>query len=86
MGHIPHCMNLLARITQNKHTSGAAVVFVLATVVQKILPLWFPAHTDQLMATSNQIKEIAIGYGLLMGGDSKAVNNQTVVTTETPKT
>ncbi len=62
---------LLSRVTANKHTSAAGIVWLAASALDHMGPIWFPSHTDQFKQTAQQIKELAVGYGLIMSGDAK---------------
>lgn len=65
-------MNLLRTLAANKHTSGAAVVWIVAAAFEMIGPIWFPAHAEQFKQTGEAIKTLAVGYGLLAAGDAGA--------------
>lgn len=63
--------SIIARALDNKHTSGAALIYVAAKFGAELGAIWFPAHKDQFTATSNAIEACAVGWGLLMAGDAK---------------
>lgn len=58
-------------LLNNKHTSIAAVVYIVSQVVSELGAVWFPAHKEQFSATSKIIESAAVGYGLIMAGDAK---------------
>lgn len=62
---------LISRLLSNKHTTFAAVAYIIgAEVVPSLGAIWFPGHADQFKATSDKIKELALTYGFLMSGES----------------
>lgn len=63
-------MNLLKLFLNNKHTSGAAVVYVIAYLVPKLGPIWFPGHAKQFEDTADIIQKAAVFYGLVSAGDA----------------
>lgn len=62
---------LLLRFSQNKHTSGAAIVYAGVVTLNRLGAIWFPQHKEQFEATAEVLKGAALGYGLLMAGDAK---------------
>lgn len=64
-------MNLLQTLWANKHTSTAAVVYVVAKLAVEIGAIWLPAHKAQFEGTANVIESAAVAYGLLAAGDGK---------------
>lgn len=62
---------MIKRLLENKHTSGAAGVYIAAKLAAGLGAIWFPAHKEQFDQTANLIESAAIGYGLVMAGDSK---------------
>lgn len=50
-------MNKLQSLLANKHTSGAAVVYALASIVGHIAGTWFPAYSHQIAVTVEYVKE-----------------------------
>jgi hypothetical protein len=54
----------------NKHTSGAAAVYILAKIGCQIAGVWMPAHKAQFDATANYIEGAAVAYGLFAAGDA----------------
>lgn len=66
--------NGLTRALANKHTTGAAGVFVVVSGIAKIGAVWFPTHADQFNQTADIIKDAALAYGLVMAGDSQPQN------------
>lgn len=65
-------MNLSA-ILANKHTSGAAIAYVLAKIATEVGAVWFPDHKAQFDATTGIVESAAVGWGLLAAGDAKAI-------------
>ncbi len=64
-------MNITKFLSDNKHTSIAAGVYLLASLFAQLGVIWFPDHKDQFSATVNTIKEFAVTYGLVMAGDAQ---------------
>ncbi|MBU6390612.1 hypothetical protein KGQ31_03645 [Patescibacteria group bacterium] len=62
---------LITRVISNKHTSGAAIVYCSAKFTVKLGAIWFPHYTEQFQQTADLIESAAVGYGLIMAGDSK---------------
>lgn len=54
----------------NKHTSGAALVYVGSIVAMEIGAVWFPNHAEQFKSTGKIIESAALTYGLLAAGDA----------------
>ncbi len=50
-------MNRLQTLLANKHTSGAAAIYALASVVGHIAWTWFPSYTHQIESTVGYVKE-----------------------------
>ena len=67
--------SLAGRISANKHTSIAATVYVVSVFLTRLGKVWLPNHEAQFDSTEELIKSAAVGYGLLMAGDSKPQNN-----------
>lgn len=63
-------MNRLQSLLANKHTSGAALVYALASGLGHVAGVWFPEHKAQLEETIQTIKELCITYGLVSAGDA----------------
>ena len=59
------------RLMANKHTSGAAVVYIGCFAFAKIGTIWFPEHSQQFKQTLDAVKDIAVTYGFIMAGDAK---------------
>ena len=57
---------LFTRLASNPHTSISGIVFAAC----KFLSIWFPQYKQQLEATEG----LALGYGLMMAGDSGTSN------------
>lgn len=58
-------LNSLLSLWQNKHTSGAAIVFFS---MQAAAVVW-PKYADKI----NEISKLAVVYGLLRAGDARQV-------------
>lgn len=67
-------MNRLHLILQNKHTSGAAVLFVLANFLSGIGAIWVPEYSAQFKQTEELLESIAVGWGFLLSGDATSIN------------
>ena len=65
-------MNRLQSLLANRHTSGGALVALLASGVEYLGPVWFPAYTDQLQKTGAWISRAALIYAAAMAGDAKS--------------
>lgn len=63
---------MLKTLLANKHTSTAAGVYAIVSVLGHIANLWFPAHSQQIDSTIQAVKEGCIGWGMLMAGDAAA--------------
>jgi hypothetical protein len=69
-------VSLTQRILNNKHTSIAACLYVGSVFAVRFGKIWFPNHDVQFDSTEELIKSAAVGYGLLMAGDSKPQGQQ----------
>lgn len=58
------------KLVQNKHTSGAALVYVAAKYLCPILAAWFPSKKPALESTANYLEGLAVFYGFVMAGDA----------------
>ena len=67
-------MNRLQTLLANKHTSAAALIVLVATVIGHIGPVWFPHYGEQLKSTADEVARAAMIYGLALAGDSKPAN------------
>jgi hypothetical protein len=65
-------MNRLRVILSNRHTSGGALVALLASGVEYLGPVWFPQHAVQLQKTGGWIARAALIYAATMAGDAKS--------------
>lgn len=63
---------LLTKLLQNKHTSSAALIYLLLAAMDALGPVWFPDSADKISATTTYFRQLAIGYGLLAAGDANA--------------
>lgn len=61
---------MLKLLLNNKHTSAAAVVYVLAKLGAQLGAVWIPQHKDQFDTTANLVESAAVAYGLLAAGDA----------------
>ena len=69
----------LAIAVQNKHTSIAALVYLLGKFGAMIAGVWLPAHKEQFDATAGIIEAAAVAYGLFAAGDgAKGLDPATV--------
>lgn len=62
---------IFARITENKHTSYAALAYIIGTALVYFGSIWMPGHADQWKATGEAIEKLAVTYGLLLSGTPK---------------
>jgi len=63
----------LTHIGNNKNTSAAAMVYVLAKYGGKLIATWYPADAAQITQTAEILESIAVSFGLIMAGDAGAV-------------
>lgn len=61
----------IQKLAANRHTSGAALVYLAIELLQQIACTWFPAHSDQIYETARVLSKGVVGYGLIMAGDAK---------------
>lgn len=64
-------MSLVQRMTSNKHTSIAAIVYVGAKYGVKFGEIWLPTYKAQFDQTADLIESAALAYGFVMAGDSQ---------------
>lgn len=62
---------MMRLLIDNKHTTGAAVVYVLAKFGALLGAIWMPAHKEQFESTAQVAESAAIAWGLIMAGDAK---------------
>lgn len=67
----------LNRGLASKHTSGAAIVYIVAKYGAMACKVWFPQHSEQFDKTADIIEGAAVAYGLYMAGDSPAPSSKT---------
>lgn len=68
--------SLISTLLANKHTSIAAIIYVVCKFGAQIGAIWMPAHGDQFKQTADVIEAAAVAYGLLAAGDgSRSVSN-----------
>lgn len=67
--------NVFGRLIQNKHTSGAAAVYLASEAAAQIGKIWWPAHAQQIDDSVKALQKLAVGYGLVMAGDSQPTGN-----------
>jgi len=72
---------MIKSLLNNKHTSGAAIAYIGASVIAELGAVWFPDYKAQFTATMAVLEKVALTYGLVMAGDAKPT-----VSTDTPKT
>lgn len=77
---------ILPRLTTNKHTTGAAIVFGAIALGANIATTWNPTHADQIKHTADLLSKAAIGYGLLMARDSAPTPPEPPQAIQTPQT
>ncbi len=61
----------IQKLLANKHTTGAALAYLIIELGEQILSLWFPEHADKIYETTRIISKGVVGYGLIMAGDAK---------------
>lgn len=61
---------MIKLLLDNKHTSLAAVIYVVAKMGAQLGAIWWPAHKAQFDATANVFESAAVAYGLLAAGDA----------------
>lgn len=77
-------MNQLRVLMANKHTTFAAVFYLLAKIGAGLGGIWMPAHKAQFDETANLIEAAAVSWGLLMAGDASASVQTNPPPTEPP--
>lgn len=68
-------MNKLQVLLANKHTTGAAIVYICSKILVMLGAIWLPGFKAQFDATSDLIESSAIAWGFLFAGDAKPFNN-----------
>lgn len=63
-------LQIAQKALQNKHTTGAAVVYAVAKWGCPLVETWWPSHKAQLEATANILEGAAVFYGFAAAGDS----------------
>lgn len=61
---------ILSKLLSNKHTSTAGIVYIGASAMQVLGPVWFPAYEHQFKVTAEWIHGTAALYGFAMAGDA----------------
>lgn len=61
----------VSKLLANKHTTGAALAYVVIEGLQQVACIWWPEHADKIFETARQISKGVVGYGLIMAGDAK---------------
>lgn len=61
----------LKLLLANKHTSGAAIVYLVAKVLAELGKAWMPDKAHQWDLTLNIVEGAAVSWGLLAAGDAK---------------
>lgn len=64
--------SIITKAFQNKHTSGAAIVYAVAAFGLPVIDTWFPGHTAQLDSTRRTLEALAVFYGFVAAGDAGA--------------
>lgn len=73
---------LAGKALQNRHTTGAAIVYAAAKWGCPLMATWWPAHKSQLEATANILEGAAVFYGFASAGDAgKSVTKEEADTT-----
>lgn len=76
-------MNLLSTLLANKHTSIAAIIYVVCKFGAQIGAIWMPSHAEQFKQSTDVLEAAAVAYGLLAAGDgSRSVSNHAETLTE----
>jgi len=60
----------LKTAASNKHTTLAGIVYLGAYAIEHLGSIWFPEAKPKLSATAETIRNLAVGYGLIMGADA----------------
>ncbi len=68
---------MIKTLLANKHTSTAAAIYAIVSVLGHIANIWMPEHTAQVDSTIQVIKEACIGWGMLMAGDASSSKKET---------
>ncbi len=63
-------IQLASKALQNKHTTGAAVVYALAKWGCPLVSTWWPSHKAQLETTAGILEGAAVFYGFAAAGDA----------------
>jgi hypothetical protein len=63
-------MNRIQSLLANKHTSGAAIVYLAAKYGALIGAVWLPSYSSQLKQTAELVEGAAVAWGLLAAGDA----------------
>jgi len=61
---------MLQLLLNNKHTTIAGVIYIVAKFGCNILGVWYPEHKDQYEQTASYIEGAAVAYGLFAAGDA----------------
>jgi len=59
---------LLQRFMANKHTTGAALVYGVVTLLGQISAIWFPEHLTQINGNTGQDKRVCRDLRIRNGG------------------
>jgi hypothetical protein len=57
----------------NKHTSGAALVFAIVSLLGHLGNIWLPEHAVQIKETTGLLKEFCVAWMGFGAGDAKTV-------------
>lgn len=61
-----------SKALNNKHTSGAALVYVAAKYGCPILAAWWPTKRAAIEVTAGYLEGLAVFYGFISAGDAGA--------------
>lgn len=63
-------MNRLQTLLENKHTTGAAIAYLIATGIEEVGPVWAPSYHAALVATAKWLKGAAFVWGMIAAKDA----------------
>lgn len=62
-------ISIAQKALQNKHTTGAAIVYAVAKFGCPLVQVWMPAYKSQLDTTATILEGAAVFYGFAAAGD-----------------
>lgn len=65
-------IQLASKALQNKHTTGAAIIYAVAKWGCPLLATWWPSHKTQLETSASILEGAAVFYGFAAAGDAGA--------------